>query len=440
MQNPQPLGSLDPFAQQAPTRQRNALDDLLDSPTGCDQNTAAMANMNLDPFNNVPMPAEKELHNQSLDPFAAKAETNATQNCGDFLDPYAAPAQAAVPQVMEPEQTLSSFSGARDDEICDLDDLEGMDELDRAEAMAARLAQAEGVEYEEDSDEDGLDDADDADDAAYSDRDRWSEGPGSEEYDAEFGENDYKLGVLIADVKAYGAQRVMAKMVVDHSSAMREGITEGSTLVAVNGTDVRGLMKDDCTKLMKDSRGCPKRPLTLRFRKPDGRDGSMAKGEILARVLAGEATGSGGFGFVGNWKRGVAQWSDRYYVWAGQDDQLVVYRSEQDYQQHTVQSHEVRKGLIPKVTIKCDTFNLAKIPLHAQPYKVGHIKCKEYKSYGQLFYFSLKCKPDQVAPVWMVAAKFASRDKLTVDRLHESLRHVIRQNMNPVKAKLFKVN
>jgi len=382
--------SLDPFASTAPAKQQNL--------TNTQQMTTNMEN--LDPFNHVQPPADLPAQ-ASLDPFGMQAPPPSQP----VLNPFAA---------HEPANSTSVGEQLRDNEECNFDDLDSLDELDRAEALAARLVQHErenGMEYEDDnSEEEG-----DAED--------WSKDDDSDEYDCVFEERDQKLGVLILDVNKHGTNVVMAKMIVDHSAAMREGVMEGSQLISINGTSVEGKMHKDCTAMIR-SVG---RPLTLRFRKPNERD-EMAKGFILARVVAGETTGSGGIGFVSNWKKGVATWSDRYYVWSGcNEEELHIYRNEQDHQQYTVQAHEAKKGGADPV-VKVDKFNMTREWMKHNPYQVTHIKCKEYKSYGMLFYFSLKVKPNGDFPVWMVAGKFASQDKQEIDRLHESIRHTIRMN------------
>lgn len=377
--------SLDPFAKpvqaQPPSQQKNIADAE-----------------NLDPFQHV-----TQKHQQIPDPFRQQPlpPSQPVEHL-DSLDPFAAPANH--------EHT------EEDQQECDLNDLDNLDELDRAEALAARLTQNEDGERDVDYEND-----DHSDDEVEDEEQNWRDD--EVEFDAFFDNTDGKLGVLIADVKRRGKNFVMVKMVVDHSPSMREGIEEGATLIAINGTCVEGKQKSDCTAMIR-SLG---RPLTLRFRKPDQRE-EMAKGQILARVSLGETTGSGGIGIVGNWKKGVATWSDRYYMWGGaSEDELCIFRNEQDFQQHTVQLHEHLKGGSP-VTVKVDRFNMTREWMKFNPYRVTHIKCKEYKSYGMLFYFSLKTKPNGDFPIWAVAGKFASTDKGALDRLHESIRHTVRMN------------
>lgn len=359
---------------------------------------------NLDPFNTenvAPM-------NSSLDdPFASKCTSNASQPSPasiNLFDPFAPPALA----VNEPG-------------------FDGLDELDRAEALAAQLTQdgdidLKDVEYEEDVSDDVDGDyrsSEESDNPGQSD---FEHELAHDQYEAVFTTDDQTLGIVIADAEnRVDGNRVVVKMVVDRSPGMREGITEGSVLAAVNGTNVEGLAKNECTDLIRKIH----RPLTLVFRKPSaGSRDCMEKGEVLARIATVQA--QGGLGFLGNWKQGVATWSDKFYVW-DKGETLQLYNSESDYQQYTVQLHETLKGQREgPITIKrsrCFMFSAQGMDLSR--YSVSHIKCKDYKSYGMLFYFALK---SSVQPPTLVVAKFASRDRATVERLHETMRHHIRAN------------
>jgi len=402
---------MDPFAQNSSNNT-----DPFGAPFGNSQQAPVAAMQNMDPFGSMPSINNSQQH---LDPFGLPAlppSTTQQQPCGQ---------QLAVQQpVAQQQQTTASIF----DPFAPAPVPAPAPAPVPAPAMAAieaAPAQTDAVYEEDESGDEGLDDLDDEEESEEEDQEdqRWSEEADEEEYVVEFTDRDDRLGILIGDAETHGENRVVVQMVVDHSAGMREGILEGSTLLAVNGTDVQGKKKDDCTALIRSTG----RPLFLRFSKPDTRD-EMDKGTILARVLAGSTTGSGGFGFVGNWKQGTATWSDRFYVWA--QDNLNLYRSEQDYQQHTVQVHEHKKGGF-KPSIKVDTFQMDKTWLLINPTKVTHVKCKSYKSYGRLFYFALQVKPNDVLsgiPVYVVAAKFASQDKHAIDRLHESIRHVLRIN------------
>lgn len=381
-------------------------------------NVAANAQHSLDPFSTATKPAVFNLdpfntenvaptNQSSLDPFASKCSSNTSQQLPastDVFDPFAPPASA----VNEP-----GFGG--------------LDELDRAEALAAQFAQdgdidLNDVEYEEDESDDVDDDyrsSEESDDLGQSDLEHEL---AHDQYEAVFTPEDETLGIVIADAENRAdGKRVVVKMVVDRSPGMREGVTEGSVLAMVNGTNVEGLAKSDCTTLIRKIH----RPLTLVFRKPSaGSRDHMEKGEVLARIATVQA--QGGLGFLGNWKRGVATWSDKFYVW-DEGETLQLYNSEADYQQYTVQLHERAKGQRDgPITIKRDRcFKFSVQGMDLSRFSVSHIKCKEYKSYGTLFYFALK---SSVQPPTLVVAKFASRERATVERLHETMRHHIRIN------------
>ena len=70
--------------------------------------------------------------------------------------------------------------------------------------------------------------------------------------------------------------------------------------------------------------------------------------------------------------------------------------------------------------------NLRQFPYHIDSlnlqtnFKLTRIKCKSYKSYGQLHYFALELPSKR-----FVAAKFASEDRQQVDQLHRRLRKAI---------------
>jgi hypothetical protein len=295
------------------------------------------------------------------------------------------------------------------------DEFNDLDELDRAEAMAAKLAEeddVDDVQYEEDESEE------DEGFGSFDESEEYDED--GDEYDAEFSESDGTLGVLIGDSITSHERKVVVKMVVDGGCGFRECVTEGSSLIMINGTDVRGKTKSDCTDMIKRIG----RPLTLRFRKPDGRD-VMSKGQILARV----ADVAGGVGFVGNWKRGVATWNDRFYVWGGKNEEsLYLFKNEGEYQLWTVQLHKAKRGE-GTMTIKPDVFNFDGAGIGTFNYTINHIKCKHYKSYGELFYFALSCSINP--PLKIVIAKFACSDRTTIDRMHESIRHLLRINAPP---------
>jgi len=405
--DPSPLSpalSLDPFASQQ-NAQANPLDPFAASkqPTN---NTVTQGMTNLDPFSTENTPPAPQ---PSLDPFAlpqiaaappaaalpAVAPTHPAPHnttAADMFDPFAPP-----PAQQQPPPKQEEF--------------DALDELDRAEAMAAKIAEeGDDIEYEEDESEEeencfgSFDGSDDCED----------------EYDASFSKSDGTLGVLIADSVTSREHKVVVKMVVDGGCGFRECITEGSSLIMVNGTDVRGKTKDECTAMIKRIG----RPLTLRFRKPDGRD-MMSKGVILARV----ADMSGGVGFVGNWKRGVATWSDRFYVWGGTNDEsLYLFKNEGEFQAWTVQVHKAKKGQAGAgaVAITPEQFHFDGSGLGTYNYSINHIKCKEYKSYGQLFYFALSAAINP--PLKVVIGKFASSDRATIERMHETIRHLLRMN------------
>lgn len=411
------MQSMDPFAV---TTQQNVQGQHDAFAMAKSNNTSSLdsAMGNMDPFNTENTPPAPQ---QCLDPFglpqiaAAPAQTQQS-DLTNIFDPFAKPAPASVAEPVQQQQAPNQVAFG------------DMDELDRAEALAAQAAEADGdidlndVEYEEDeTDEDDDDEFRSSEEQEGYSPSKFSKGQAADEFDADFTAADQTLGVLIADSTRYG-QQVVVKMVVDNSPGMRECVTEGAVLVGVNKTDVRGKTKNDCTDMIRELRASRK-DLTLTFQNPTGRD-MMSKDHILARVVGNLTTGVPSF--IGNWKRGVATWNDRFYVWGGANDETMqVFSSEQDWQQWNVQFHKAKKGE-GKVDIDCETICLDPTHMAMQRYSVNHVKCKEYKARGELFYFALSCSINP--PLKMVCAKFASPDRAKIDRLHEYMRHIIRMN------------
>jgi len=190
------------------------------------------------------------------------------------------------------------------------------------------------------------------------------------------------------------AEVTAVKLVVDDGASAAAGITVGSVLLAVNGVSVQHLSYKDALKLVRDAT----RPTTLKLVRVT-RPFDLSHGEIMARV-------SNGSWSVGGMRKGRANWSNKYYAFGGpQGDVFQLFDNRLAYQQATVDSVERKKSRHKVLTFK----------LHEQ-YRCGRIKCKPYRSHGQLFYFKLK-----VPSLAFVPAKFAFADKQAVQLLHDTL-------------------
>ncbi|KAF1792501.1 PDZ domain [Phytophthora cactorum] len=203
-----------------------------------------------------------------------------------------------------------------------------------------------------------------------------SEECGRDEYDVRF-ESGRKLGVLME------RETAVVKLVVENGAADRVGVSTGSTVVAIN----RKSVENETYIVILDMIKAAPRPLRMRFQR-----GSQSKdttqGTILTRISNGTFS-------VGNLTSGNATWTTKYFAFGGSKmDVLQLFVSRAAYHECVIALYEKRG-----VHTQIQSFRLCR------DHKISPIKCKIYKGYGNLHYFSLT-----VPSLRFVAAKFASDD------------------------------
>ncbi|KAG3116629.1 hypothetical protein PI124_g2917 [Phytophthora idaei] len=214
-----------------------------------------------------------------------------------------------------------------------------------------------------------------------------SEECGRDEYDVRF-ESGRKLGVLMERVDVWNAanqrkETAVVKLVVENGAADRVGVSTGSTVVAIN----RKSVENETYIVILDMIKAAPRPLRMRFQR-----GSQSKdttqGTILTRISNGTFS-------VGNLTSGNATWTTKYFAFGGSKmDVLQLFVSRAAYHECVIALYEKRG-----VHTQIQSFRLCR------DHKISPIKCKIYKGYGNLHYFSLT-----VPSLRFVAAKFASDD------------------------------
>jgi len=398
---------------------------------------------------------------------ASEEHAKKTQN---IFDPFAAPAAPSAPaapleNVGEIAMALPATPNAQVAAEASIGDFgfgspssfgQDVPLAGRASEFVANTK--EEVEWSEEEEVD-----DDLEDDEYAINEDDIDDEDDDEYNAVFTPDDAKLGVLIGDMdqekttqnhgggaswgvplgeEKASVNQVMAKMVQHGSAAFREGVTEGSVLMAVNGESIEGKPYNYCSKLIREIKGNSDADLVLRFRRPESlRDGAPReldlRGHIMARVMG--ADGGGVSGLVERWKAGpgVASWSDRFFIWSSGNSAaqrlshattLALFKSEAHWQEFTVEVHAAQKesrGMRQDIAdgveqIRTDLLGLT----------LTSMKKKHYKAYGELYYFALKNSNR------LVVAKFAGQESASVQKLHSQFRRVMNasqhsSNSNP---------
>ncbi|KAG7398320.1 hypothetical protein PHYBOEH_011315 [Phytophthora boehmeriae] len=219
------------------------------------------------------------------------------------------------------------------------------------------------------------------------DRSEVPEECGKDEYDVRF-ENGRKLGVLMERVDVWNQanqrqETAVVKLVVENGAADRVGVSIGSSVVSINR---RSVANESYIAILDLIKAAP-RPLCMRFKR-----GAVSKdttqGTILTRISNGTFS-------VGNLTSGNASWTSKYFAFGGSKmDVLQLFVSRAAYHECVIALYEKRG-----VHTQIQSFRLCR------DHKISPIKCKIYKGYGNLHYFSLT-----VPSLRFVAAKFASDD------------------------------
>ncbi|KAF4323035.1 hypothetical protein BBO99_00003398 [Phytophthora kernoviae] len=214
---------------------------------------------------------------------------------------------------------------------------------------------------------------------------------GKDEYDVRF-ENGRKLGVLMERVDVWNQanqrqETAVVKLVVENGAADRVGVSIGSSVVSINR---RSVVNESYIAILDMIKAAP-RPLRMRFKR-----GAVSKdttqGIILTRISNGTFS-------VGNLTSGNASWTSKYFAFGGSKmDVLQLFVSRAAYHECVIALYEKRG-----VHTQIQSFRLCR------DHKISPIKCKIYKGYGNLHYFSLT-----VPSLRFVAAKFASDDYETI--------------------------
>ncbi|KAF4030272.1 PDZ domain-containing protein 6 [Phytophthora infestans] len=215
-----------------------------------------------------------------------------------------------------------------------------------------------------------------------------------DEYDVRF-ESGRKLGVLMERVDVWNAanqrkETAVVKLVVENGSADRVGVSIGSTVVAIN----RKSVENETYIAILDMIKAAPRPLRMRFQRgPQSKD--TTQGTVLTRISNGTFS-------VGNLTSGNASWTTKYFAFGGSKmDVLQLFVSRAAYHECVIALYEKRG-----VHTQIQSFRLCR------DHKISPIKCKIYKGYGNLHYFSLT-----VPSLRFVAAKFASDDYATIKNI-----------------------
>ncbi|KAL4164461.1 hypothetical protein KRP22_004327 [Phytophthora ramorum] len=217
---------------------------------------------------------------------------------------------------------------------------------------------------------------------------------GKDEYDVRF-ESGRKLGVLMERVDVWNSanqrkETAVVKLVVENGAADRVGVTIGSTVVSINW---RSVENESYVAILDLIKAAP-RPLRMRFKR-----GALTKdstqGTVLTRISNGTFS-------VGNLTSGNASWTTKYFAFGGSKmDVLQLFVSRAAYHECVIALYEKRG-----VHTQIQSFRLCR------DHKISPIKCKIYKGYGNLHYFSLT-----VPSLRFVAAKFASDDYETIKNI-----------------------
>ncbi|KAG7385052.1 hypothetical protein PHYPSEUDO_001988 [Phytophthora pseudosyringae] len=218
-----------------------------------------------------------------------------------------------------------------------------------------------------------------------------------DEYDVRF-ESGRKLGVLMERVDVWNAanqrkETAVVKLVVENGAADRVEVTIGSTVVAIN----RKSVENETYIAILDMIKAAPRPLRMRFKRgPESKD--TTQGSILTRISNGTFS-------VGNLTSGNATWTTKYFAFGGSKmDVLQLFVSRAAYHECVIALYEKRG-----VHTQIQSFRLCR------DHKISPVKCKIYKGYGNLHYFSLT-----VPSLRFVAAKFASDDYATIKNIWSS--------------------
>ncbi|CEG48458.1 uncharacterized protein PHALS_06278 [Plasmopara halstedii] len=204
-----------------------------------------------------------------------------------------------------------------------------------------------------------------------------AKGCGKGEYDVCF-ESGRKLGVLMERVDVWNSsnerkETAVVKLVVENGAADRVGVSIGSTVAAP-------------------------RPLCMRFER-GSQANDTTQGNILTRISNGTFS-------VGNLTSGNATWTTKYFAFGGSKmDVLQLFVSRAAYHECVIALYE-KRGVHTQV----QSFRLCR------DHKISPIKCKIYKGYGNLHYFSLT-----VPSLRFVAAKFASDDYGTIKNIWSNI-------------------
>ncbi|ETI47138.1 hypothetical protein L914_08303 [Phytophthora nicotianae] len=217
---------------------------------------------------------------------------------------------------------------------------------------------------------------------------------GKDEYDVRF-ESGHKLGVLMERVDVWNAanqrkETAVVKLVVENGAADRVGVSIGSTVVAINRKSVEN---ETYVAILEMIKAAP-RPLRMRFQR-GSQNKDTTQGTILTRISNGTFS-------VGNLTSGNATWTTKYFAFGGSKmDVLQLFVSRAAYHECVIALYEKRG-----VHTQIQSFRLCR------DHKISPIKCKIYKGYGNLHYFSLS-----VPSLRFVAAKFASDDYATIKNI-----------------------
>lgn len=217
---------------------------------------------------------------------------------------------------------------------------------------------------------------------------------GKGEYDVCF-ESGRKLGVLMERVDVWNSankrkETAVVKLVVENGAADRVGVTIGSTVVAINRKSVDS---EPYLAILNLIKAAP-RPLRMRFER-GSQNMDTTQGNILTRISNGTFS-------VGNLTSGNATWTTKYFAFGGSKmDVLQLFVSRAAYHECVIALYEKRG-----VHTQIQSFRLCR------DHKISPIKCKIYKGYGNLHYFSLT-----VPSLRFVAAKFASDDYGTIKNI-----------------------
>ncbi|KAG6617201.1 uncharacterized protein IUM83_02372 [Phytophthora cinnamomi] len=228
----------------------------------------------------------------------------------------------------------------------------------------------------------------------YGDEGEIPEECNKDEYDVRF-ESGRKLGVLMERVDVWNAanqrkETAVVKLVVENGAADRVGVSISSTVVAINRKSVEN---ESYIAILDMIKAAP-RPLRMRFKRgPHTRD--TTQGTVLTRISNGTFS-------VGNLTSGNATWTTKYFAFGGSKmDVLQLFVSRAAYHECVIALYEKRG-----VHTQIQSFRLCR------DHKISPIKCKIYKGYGNLHYFSLT-----VPSLRFVAAKFASDDYETIKNI-----------------------